>query len=52
MEVIKQVQIKDRLREAHEMYFGIGQSQNVKMAIDIYIEEAKKNNEFAYNALG
>jgi hypothetical protein len=52
-EVIKTVSIPDRIREAHEMLFGMGKPQNITEALNIYYEEAEvHNNVLAFNAIG
>jgi hypothetical protein len=52
-EVIRNVSIPDRIREAHEMLFGLGRSQNLTEALNIYYEEAEVNsNVLAFNAIG
>ena len=45
--------INDRIREAHEKLIGIGRTQNLQEALEIYHEEADINgNVLAFNALG
>ena len=52
-EVIRNVNVSDKIREAHEMLFGMGKPQNVTEALNIYYEEAEVNNNVvAYNAIG
>ena len=43
-EVIKPMAQADRVREAHEMLFGIGRPQNISEALNIYYDEAEGNN--------
>ena len=48
----KPIIIRDKIKEAHELLYGIGRARNPKKAIQIYIEEENKQNPIAYNALG
>eukprot|EP00825_Cyclidium_porcatum_P026885 TRINITY_DN2888_c0_g1_i1.p1 TRINITY_DN2888_c0_g1~~TRINITY_DN2888_c0_g1_i1.p1 ORF type:complete len:529 (+),score=74.31 TRINITY_DN2888_c0_g1_i1:394-1980(+) len=49
----KQVDISnERVREAHELFYGINQPQNIQKALKIYLEEAQKQNVHACNTLG
>lgn len=49
----KEVVVPDRIREAHEMMFGICRPQNINEALKIYFDEAdNKGNISACNTLG
>ncbi len=49
----KPILIKDRIKEAHEYYYGIGRAKQPHKALQIYTEEAENNkNPTALNALG
>lgn len=51
-EIIRNITTPDRIREAHEMLYGIGRPQNVTEALNIYYEEAEVNeNVIAFNTI-
>lgn len=51
-EVVRDQPVSEKIREAHEMLYGIGRPQNITQALNDYYEEADvHSNVIAYNAI-